>query len=132
MRARPGDELVVRAVLQQYRGERSRVDLPLTVPGSAIGEVFLEVTGGSGSDFFGLEDGCLFDNQACSSAGGSDDDDFDALLRSLEGEPKNHDLSAELVFFDFEDGSEESVASNRQRLDRVVEGRYSIFVTVEP
>jgi hypothetical protein len=131
LRARPGDELVVRAVLQQYRGERSRVDLPLTVPGSAIGEGFLEVTGGSGDDFFGLEGGCLFDNQACGSAGG-DSDDFDALLRSLESEPKNHDLSAELVFFDFEDGSEESVASNRQRLDRVVEGRYSIFVTVEP
>ncbi|CAN5787809.1 hypothetical protein BH24CHL8_BH24CHL8_08300 [soil metagenome] len=53
-------------------------------------------------------------------------------MRSLESGPKNHDLSADLPLFDFEDGSSESVASSRQRLDRVVEGSFSIFVVVEP
>ncbi len=130
LRARPGDELVVRAILRQYRGERLRVDLPLTVPDSAIGEGFLEVTGGSGSDFFGLDGGCLFDHQAC-SAGGGGGDGFDALLQSLKSAPKNHDLSAELVLFGFE-GEAEPIASTRERLDRVVDGSASIFISIEP
>ena len=128
MRARPGDELVVRAILRQYRGDRSRVDLPLTVPDSATGEGFLEVTGGSGSDFFGIEGGCLFDHEACASGAG---DGFDAMLRSLEYEAKNQDLSAELTLFGFE-GQGEPIASSRERLDRVVDGSYSIFVSIQP
>jgi hypothetical protein len=129
MRARPGDELLIRAVLRQYRGDRTHVDLPLTVPDSASGEGFLQVFGGSGSDdFFGLEDGCLFDHQACGGAAG---DGFEALLRSLESGPKNHDLSAELVLFGFE-GPEEPIAATRQRLDRVVDGSFSIFVSIQP
>ncbi len=130
LRARPGDELVVRAILRQYRGDRTRVDLPLTVPDSAIGEGFLEVSGGSGSDFFGLDDGCLFDHEACASGGGGGDG-FDALLRSLEDEAKNQDLSAELILFGAE-GEDEPIASSRERLDRVVDGSFLIFVSVEP
>jgi len=130
MRARPGDELVVRAILDQYRGDRVRVDLPLTVPDSAIGEGFLRVAGGSGSDFFGLEGGCLFDNEAC-SAGGEGGDGFDALLQSLRAGPKNHDLSAELVLFG-SGGEDEPIASTRERLDRVVDGSFSIFVSIQP
>jgi hypothetical protein len=66
----------------------------------------------------------------CTEGGGSGDD-FEAMLRWLQSAPKNNDVGAEVILFDFS-GEDETIASRRERLDLVVEGCDSIFVVIEP
>ncbi len=117
LRVQPGDELRMRVSLRQFRGGLTQANLSLTVPSDASGEGFLEVLGGSGGGGFGGEGVAI-------QGGG---DEFERLLRRLENAPRNNELRAELSFFG-QDFDPTPVATDSERLDRVVQGRFQIFV----
>lgn len=119
LRVQPGDELRMRVVLRQYRGGLSQANLSLTVPNDASGEGFLEVIGGTGRRGF--------EGEGATASGGSGPDSFAALLRRLENAPRNNDLRAQLSFFG-QDFDPKPAATDSERLDRVVQGYFQIFV----
>lgn len=116
---RPGDKLVVRVLLRRYRAGLEQRDLSLTVPATAEGGGYLQVSGAGAAG-----EPCFFDPAACPDSGASS---FNKLLAGLRNAPRNDDLMATLTMFNF-DGSTRTRRAT-VRLDAVVSGSAEIEVS---
>ena len=118
LKVHPGDSLLLRVQLRDYRAGRRHVDIPLVVPADADpGSALLTIVGGSelpGGD-------CDFDPSACPGS-------FPALLRSLAVAPRSDDVMADLSLYAF-DGSSTTVSATT-RAPAVVGGFLQLEVTV--
>lgn len=100
VRAKPGDRLTVRAVLQASEtlgqpGDAAvvEIDLELRVPRSASGQGYIRVGGGSRGGGFRS---CFYDGEFCARRIASKYESFDALLAALANKRGNDSLVARL------------------------------------